>query len=223
MTNHTNTDKRTLRQWADSTGRNADSIAKKMRRRTRASVSLDDILSASEWADITGGQPSAVSVRVPAKRTDKAKRVNTLPPQAADNGSSFGHPKEKRQKKTFREHMNAFRAFALDAILIGVVLGHAVLIWYDCAIQWETPGTIGGGLAFAIVAAALLLATDETRVRTSAAALWFVLCVDIAAWWVHYPTFQRPGVPDEITGVFALFLCAASWVALYLYRDKNID
>ena len=222
MITDANTERRTLRQWADSTGRKPESIARTLRRKTGASVSLDDMLSASEWADITGGQPSVVSVRVPAKRTDKAKRVSKSP-QAADNGSSFGFPKEDKQKKTFRQHMDAFRAFALDAILIGVVLGHAVLIWYDCAIQWETPGTIGGGLAFAIVAAALLLATDETRVRTSAAALWFVLCVDIAAWWVHYPTFQRPGVPDEITGVFALFLCAASWVALYLYRDKNID
>ena len=159
-----------------------------------------------------------VSRKNSAKRT---KRVNsTLPPAPEAKASPVAAPKER---KTFRENMDTFRAFALDAILVSVVAGHALLIWYDCAIQWETPGTIGGGLAFAIVAAALLLATDETRARTSGAALYFVLCVDIAAWWVHYPTFQRPGVPDEITGVFAGFLCAASWVALYLYRDKNID
>lgn len=95
MTNHTDTDNRTLRQWADITGRKPDSVAKTMRRRNPgASVSLDDILSASEWADITGGQVSAGNV--PAKRTDKTKRVSKSP-QAADNGSSFGHPKERKQ------------------------------------------------------------------------------------------------------------------------------
>ena len=217
--NHTDTDTRTLRQWADMTGKNADSVAKTLRRKTGASVSVNTMLSAGQWADINGGHVSAVNVS--PSRTRTAKRVNsTTTPQAADNGLPFGNPKPR---KTFRESMDVFRAFALDAILVSVVAGHALLIWYDCAIQWETPGTIGGGLAFAIVAAALLLATDETRARTSGAALYFVLCVDVAAWWVHFPTFQRPGVPDEITGVFAGFLCAASWVALYLYRDKNID
>jgi len=167
--------------------------------------------------EITRNEPAKSSPR----SAKKAKRVNsTIPPAPGANVLPAADPKPR---KTFRESMDTFRAFALDAILVSVVAGHALLIWYDCAIQWGTPGTIGGGLAFAIVLAALLLATDETRARTSGAALYFVLCVDIAAWWVHFPTFQRPGVPDEITGVFAGFLCAASWVALYLYRDKNID
>lgn len=165
--------------------------------------------------EITRNEQAKISPRSANK-----KRVNTIPPAPEANVLPAAEPQRRR---TFREVLDGVRAFALDAILVSVVAGHALLIWYDCAIQWGTPGTIGGGLAFAIVLAALLLATDETRARTSGAALYFVLCVDIAAWWVHFPTFQRPGVPDEITGVFAGFLCAASWVALYLYRDKNID
>lgn len=112
MTNHANTDKRTLRQWADSTGKNADSVAKAMRRRNPgASVSVNTILSASEWADITGGQPSAVSVRVPAKRTEtKAKRVSKSP-QASENVPAFGFPKEKEQTS-----IRTFLLYALMAI-----------------------------------------------------------------------------------------------------------
>ena len=34
---------------------------------------------------------------------------------------------------------------------------------------------------------------------------------------------QRIGVSDVVTGCFCAFLCACSWAALYLYRDKNID
>lgn len=96
MTNHADTDTRTLRQWADSTGKNADSVAKAMRRRNPgASVSLDDVLTPQQWADITGWQVSAVSVRVPAKRTDKTKRVSKSP-QASENVPAFGHPKEEK-------------------------------------------------------------------------------------------------------------------------------
>ena len=222
ITDTDNTRARTLREWADSTGKNADSVTRTYRRRTGNSVSVNTILSALEWADITGGQvssPVSVSASKPSKRE---KRV-TLTPQASDNGSAFGHPKEEKKSKTFREYLDGVRSVALDATLIGIVAGHAGLIWYDCAAQWGVPGIIGGGLAFAVVIAALLLATDETRVRTSGSALYFVLLVDIAAWWVHSLTLQSAAVPDEITGVFAGFLCAASWVALYLYRDKNID
>jgi hypothetical protein len=175
-------------------------------------------MSALEWADILGGQ-SAVSVPV---RTTQKKRV-TLTPRPSGNVPAVGHTKEEKKSKTFREYLDGVRPVALDAILIGIVAGHAGLICYDCAALWGVPGIIGGGLSFAVVIAALLLATDETRVRTSGSALYFVLFVDIAAWWVHFPTFQSAAVPDEITGVFAGFLCAASWVALYLYRDKNID
>lgn len=138
--------------------------------------------------------------------------------------------REPRQQKTAQpaSEQSGFdwtvvRANTLSALLIGIVAGHAGLVWYDCAIQWATPGTIGGGIAFVIVITALLLAADKTRVRTSEFALYFVALVDIGAWWVHFPTFQNPGIQDEITGVFTAFLCACSWVALYLYRDSKID
>lgn len=221
ITDTDNTRTRTLRQWADSTGKNADSVTRAYRRRTKQSLSVNTMLSASEWADIIGGQVSGI-VSV-SKPTPKKKDKRVFTPQASANVQAFGPPKEEKKSKTFREYLDGVRSVALDAILIGIVAGHAGLIWYDCAAQWGVPGIIGGGLAFAVVIAALLLATDETRVRTSGSALYFVLCVDIAAWWVHFPTFQSASVPDEITGVFAGFLCAASWVALYLYRDKNID
>lgn len=109
ITDTDNTRARTLRQWADITGRKPDSVAKTMRRRTGASVSLNTILSASEWADITGGQVSAVSVR-PAKTKTKAKRVSKSP-QAAANVQSFGHPKERKQTS-----VRTFLLYALMAI-----------------------------------------------------------------------------------------------------------
>ena len=122
-----------------------------------------------------------------------------------------------------RISIESIRAGMLSVILLAVIIGHGALIWFDCATLWGTAGLIGGGVVFLIVLAAVLLASDETRVRTSGTALYFALCIDIAAWWVHFPTFQRPDVSDIITGSLCAFLCACSWIALFLYRDKNLD
>lgn len=120
--------------------------------------------------------------------------------------------------------LQAARNAAVSLLLISVVIGHAGLVWYDCADRWSVPGAIGGGVVFLIVLAALLLASDETKPRTSEAALWFVFITDFAAWFVHFPVFRdRAQIGDIETGVFAGFLCAASFTALYLYRDSKLD
>ena len=115
----------------------------------------------------------------------------------------------------------AVRRVALDALLIGIVIGHAGLIWYDCAAMWGEPGQIGGGLAFCIVLAAVMLATDSSKNITSQYALFLALLVDVGAYWVHFPTFQTYSVPDAITSVLCVFLCAMSFGALFLYRHQK--
>jgi hypothetical protein len=100
------------------------------------------------------------------------------------------------------------------------------LIWYDCADLWQEVGQIGGGLAFLFILGCVLLATDSSRVRTSATALWIVAGIDLAAWWVHYPVFTRQ-MTNYDTGVETKVLCGAicalSFFAFMLYRDEKID
>lgn len=110
-----------------------------------------------------------------------------------------------------------------SAILIGIVLGHAGLVWYDCAALWDTPGGIGGALVFFIVLAAVMFAADPSKNRTSSFALWFVALVDAAAYFVHKPVFDEYGAGHVITAAICAFVCACSWVALYLYQDQNLD
>lgn len=115
-----------------------------------------------------------------------------------------------------------------DFICIGVVIFHAFLIAYDCATQWGTAGLIGGVLAFALQCLALLYATDNNKTRTSEWALFVVGLIDVAAWFVHSPTFQKAaelaknGVSPFVTDIFAGALCLFSFTALYLYRDSKI-
>jgi len=116
------------------------------------------------------------------------------------------------------------RNFAIAGLLVSVIVGHSALVWYDCGQMWGIPGAIGGGVTFLIVLAALLLASDETKPRTSDTALWFVFFIDVAAWFVHFPTFKKYADIGNIeTGMFAGFLCACSFAALYIFRDSKLD
>lgn len=115
------------------------------------------------------------------------------------------------------------RRIAISALLFSVVVMHGLLIWYDCAVLWDVPGQIGGGTVFIVVLAALLLASDSTLPRTSGNALAFIFFVDCAAWKVHFEVFKTPVVDNIVTGSLCAFICAASFIALYLFRDSKLD
>lgn len=211
----------TVEQYAEMHGKQTDAVQVKLRRMFRGEkFSLDSELSAEHLAALSVDRRKSgkQSETKPAKvRATVAREVLAVTPVVAREKVVRQYTQKRRIS------IESIRAGLLSAILLAVIIGHGALIWYDCATLWGTAGLIGGGVVFLIVLAAVLLASDETRVRTSGTALYFALCIDICAWWVHFPTFQRPDVSDVITGALCAFLCACSWIALYLYRDKNLD
>lgn len=107
---------------------------------------------------------------------------------------------------------------------MAIVFGHAALIWYDCADRWKVPGMIGGGVVLLIVLVSVIISTDPTKNRTSSYAVTFVFFVDFAAYFVHYPVFSDSANIGSIeTGIFCAFICACSWVALFLFRDSKLS
>ncbi len=124
----------------------------------------------------------------------------------------------------FKEVVSRIRDFSILALYFIVVVGHGILVWYDCSQIWGMPGTIAGGIGFAIILAAFLMATDKTRERTSESALTFVAFVDVASIFVHYPVFSGYQVANWITTVcICVFIPCMSWGALYLFRDFKLD
>lgn len=162
-------------------------------------------------------QVQAISRNGKAKKSPEPK-VKIAKPIVVNQPEPAAEPVPPARQKI---GLDDVRRFLVSAILIGIVLCHAGLIWYDCSTLWETAGQIGGGAVFLVVVAAVMLAADREQYYTSESALWFVLLIDIAAWWVHFPVFRTPLVSDTITGALCAFLCACSWIALYLYRLKN--
>jgi len=111
----------------------------------------------------------------------------------------------------------------LSVLLIGIVLGHAGLVWYDCAQLWDTPGAIAGGLVFAVVLAAVMLSSDTAKGYTADICLYFVFFVDVAAFWVHKPVFSGYGVDNATTNALCAFVCATSFAALYIFKSYKND
>lgn len=116
------------------------------------------------------------------------------------------------------------RQKAFNATCIAIVIGHAAFIWFDCASLWSAPGFIAGMIAFLIIFAALLIATDPTRGRTSGNAVTFAIIVDLLASVAHYQTFQQWNNQSPIlSACVAAFVCICSAVAIGIYRDEKRD
>lgn len=183
------------------------------------SFSMSRPLSDEQVAILSGKQkPTRAPRRARAKdslTTQKveAQLVHVNQPEPGDTPEAGTPPA--------RQNID-WRRLGIDTLAVSVVIGHAGLLWYDCAAIWALPGQIAGGLVFAVVLLAVLLASDATLPRSSAAAMWFIGIVDFAAYFVHFEVFRTPVVPNVYTGAFCAFICACSFMALYLYRDSKI-
>lgn len=198
----------TLAELAEKSGGKYDTIYRKAKRKFPSEDwSIDSVLTPEHIAVLSGksyGRSKKPTVRIP----------RTVPPEVP--------AKVVVEEMEEKEPVN-FRRIAAGVLLIGVVVGHSGLVWYDCNALWGEPGLIGGGLVFIIALAALLFAADRDLPRTSGAALWFMFFVDCAAFWVHFPVFKTPNISDTVTAALCIFICASSFVALYLFRDSKLD
>ena len=207
----------TLSQLAARLGRNYDTIYRAVRRmRPAEKWTAETLIPADVSAELSGGNP-----RKPGGKT-RRKSV-AVPPESAVSFTAVSVDVPAGQPEQVPTDWRRILSGVRSGILIGIVLGHAALVWYDCADLWQTPGSIGGGLVFFIVLAAVMFAADPAKNRTSGFALWFVALVDAAAYFVHKPVFDEYGAGEVITAAICIFICAASWVALYLYQDQNLD
>lgn len=182
-----------------------ESLAKPQRGRsasiTNAAVSILEQINTPDVADPIVEKPEVEQLEVVTLQIEQPKLEE-----------GFKHPLSTRIRRAI-----------IDVILFSIVVLHGALVWYDCAILWDVPGQIGGGVVFMVVLAALLLSFDRYLTRTSANIVWFVLILDSSAWKVHFEVFKTPVVDDMITGCVCAFICICSWFALYILRDSKTD
>ena len=171
--------------------------------------SLNRVYSDSEISILLEGKPKS-------EPKEKAKK---LPAKTEKQ-------EEKKPKTEPKKHfdISKFRTGLVDVLCAIAVIGHGVLVWFDCWELWGKAGFIGGALAFVIILIAFTLSTDSSKNRTSENAMWFVFLVDLAAWKVHFDTFIRfSNVGEIVTGCLCAFLCACSFMALYIFRDSKLN
>ncbi|MCB0541888.1 MAG: hypothetical protein KDC70_00135 [Saprospiraceae bacterium] len=81
------TDKRTLTEWADLSGKSADSVMRQARRKFGQGMSKTSVMSAEQWALLYGGKPSEKRPRKPASVTN---HPTPAAPKKASPGKTFG-------------------------------------------------------------------------------------------------------------------------------------
>ena len=154
----------------------------------------------------------------------KPKQVSKIPPAKSETKPEKQEEKKPKTEPKKRFDIAKFRTVLVDVLCAIAVIGHGILVWFDCWELWSRAGFIGGGLAFVIILIAFTISTDPTKNITSENALAFVFVVDAAAWKVHFDTFIRfSNVNHIVTGCLCFFLCACSFMALYIFRHSKLN
>lgn len=210
---------RTVGQLADAIGTSSEALRKRLGR------TYSDKYPKQSWG-ASAVVPDAVAAEVLDKSgTSKGrKRTKVMRPARSHNSQIIDEFIALSAEPDTDKHPPVnVRGYALSALLVGIVLGHAGLVWYDCAELWYTPGAIAGGLVFAVVLAAVMLSSDTAKGYTADICLYFVFMVDCAAFWVHKPVFSGYGVDNATTNALCAFVCATSFAALYLFKSYKND
>ena len=194
-------------------GMKEDTARQRNNTRLTGKWSLNRVYSDSEISVLLEGKP----------KSEPKQKAKSLPAKTENKPEKQEEKKPKTEPKK-RFDIAKFRTGLVDVLCAIAVIGHGFLVWFDCWELWGKAGFIGGGLAFVIILIAFTLATDSTKNRTSENAMWFVFLVDLAAWKVHFDTFIRfSNVGEIVTGCLCAFLCACSFMALYIFRDSKLN
>jgi len=164
-----------------------------------------------------------IEILLETRKEQPKQKAKNLPSKTEKQPERQEEKKPKCEPKK-RFDIAKFRTGLVDVLCAIAVIGHGVLVWFDCWELWGKAGFIGGGLAFVIILIAFTISTDPTKNITSENALAFVFVVDAAAWKVHFDTFVRfSNVNHIVTGCLCAFLCACSFMALYIFRHSKLN
>lgn len=124
---------------ADTTKKKIDAARQKFKRVLKIPFSRTYVLS-----------PEQVEVLSGRNKPRPADKSNGQPPATPEPKPDKQPVKERTSKVA--DKPSIFSRFAnlslVEWILVAVVFGHALLIWYDCVSQWGMPGAIGGGVGY---------------------------------------------------------------------------
>ena len=194
-------------------GMKEDTARQRNNTRLTGKWSLNRVYSDSEISILLEGKPKA-------KPKQKSKNL----PAKTENKPEKQEEKKQKSEPKKRFDIAKFRTGLVDVLCAIAVIGHGFLVWFDCWELWGKAGFIGGGLSFVIILIAFTISTDPTKNITSENALAFVFLVDAAAWKVHFDTFIRfSNVNHIVTGCLCFFLCACSFMALYIFRHSKLN
>lgn len=168
-----------------------------------------ELLSAGERK---GSEPKVAQAQAQAKEIE----TDTAPPAVIAMIDDAGRPNEVAPnvgpKRISLPEMWRTKLFAALAFVL--VIGHAVLIWYDMGLLWSVPGKIGGGVVFAFIFSGMILMSERAEkmeeIRDNM--LWAVGFLEALAIVVHRGAFSRNAAQAYAAGFGIEYIWALSAV-----------
>jgi hypothetical protein len=141
--------------------------------------------------------PEQIEILTPSKKGANTKQTtvgrSARGAEKADPALLDSSPKKPLM---WRAMVFVFLAFLL-------VIGHAILIWFDMSVLWATPGKIGGGIVFAFIFSGMVLMSEksEQMAEIRENMLWAVALLEALAIVVHQATFYRSASEAFVAGL----------------------
>jgi len=209
----------TFLECADAMGKPISTVQKSYVRKFGTGFDRYSKPTPAQYLSIFGGQ---TDVRTEVRTTDNG-HADTKQTTVADTPTI-----EKTTERTGRG--TDWSGLFFRSVCALIIIGHAVLIAYDCWTLWGIPGGIAGIIALLTVVGCMVLSADERQKKVSEQMIWFVWLIDAAAGFVHYPTFWNKasvgyamGIREFETACLSFFVCLCSMAALYFFRASKIQ
>lgn len=118
---------------------------------------------------------------------------------------------------------------AVRAMFGAGVIGHAVLIWWECRYLWGSGGAIASGIVGVVICSSVLEIAKKPSGETAQNLLYLVWLLDLCAWFVHKKALYHSGsnafgagIDEYGTGCLAIVICICAGAMMYFYRETGL-
>lgn len=212
----------TIAEKAKDYGITPEALQKRLSRRLGHHVRLHDEFVPS-YAEALGG-----AVVRPNVNGQNVSHTTYAPPNPNSHGAfsdvlgaqiNTQHQRTHSRRKAPVALLSAISVGA-DGCLIAVPSMHSVLIYQEATALAGTIGSLFGVIVMLTTAASFLMSASPRWHGVSGDALLVILGLDILSIFLHYEAF-RVHVADYLAIGFACVVATLSFLAMYLYRQKN--
>ncbi|MEO0132775.1 MAG: hypothetical protein ABIK73_07600 [candidate division WOR-3 bacterium] len=208
----------TIAEKARQMGISPEALQKRLSRRLGHRIRLNDDFTPT-YAEAL--KDAVIPPAASKNSLDLAENENRLRRQAEmsfipkqSEGNSY------KEKKSRFSSANKAISVGADLCLMAIPSMHSVLIYQEATELAGVVGSLFGVIVLLTTASAFLMSASPRWHGVSGDALLVILGLDVLSTFLHFEAF-RQHVQDYLAVGFACVVATLSFLAMYLYRQKN--